>query len=209
MKHKSLPRLCFITHATNGRSHLEQVRMACDAGISWVQLRMKSTPGDEMLTIARQAKELCDTAGVMLSINDHLELAAAVGVKAVHLGREDRVPEEAKKILGTDSIIGATVNTAEDIFRLKRAPIDYIGLGPFRYTTTKKNLSMVLGPEGIRTLLNQIKKEMGEIPVLAIGGIFPEDVKSLTEVGCYGVAVASGIGEAEDYYKYLVVSSQW
>ena len=81
---------------------------------------------------------------------------------------------------------------------LHLAKVDYIGLGPFRFTTTKENLSPILGLEGYAKLIEQCRKENIDIPVIAIGGIVPEDITEIIETGIYGVAVSSVINKAKD-----------
>ncbi len=179
-------------------SHEENIARACAAGVSWVQLRVKDKPLEEVEGIAQRVKDICARNDARLIINDHVEVALKTGADGVHLGKEDMSPAEARALLSGDKIIGGTANTFEDIQRLQEAGVDYIGLGPFRYTATKKKLSPVLGLAGYQSILDQCKVHHIETPVIAIGGIEVEDVSAIRSTGVFGVAIASLINFAEN-----------
>ncbi|MCV9385827.1 thiamine phosphate synthase [Reichenbachiella ulvae] len=193
-----ISRLHYISQETNGKSHVENIEEACKAGVDWVQLRVKNKTDDELLSIAKEAKEVCKKHKAKLIINDHVQVAKKVKAHGVHLGKQDMAPKEAREILGDRPYIGGTANTWEDIQRLAEAKVDYIGLGPFRHTETKDNLSPVLGIKGISAILNNMIIEDLHIPIIAIGGIQVEDVFDLQLSGCHGVAIASLINTSED-----------
>ena len=178
-------RLYFVT---NGDEPVKQVAMACAAGIRWIQLRMKEASDAEVLAAALAAKPVCERYGCMLLVNDRVEVAIAAGVQGVHLGQFDMAVGEARRRLGEGRIIGGTANTMAQLQEHWRQGADYIGLGPYRYTMTKKNLSPVLGLEGYRAIMSGLKAEGVAIPVVAIGGIGAADVAPLLEAGLYGVA---------------------
>lgn len=182
--------LHYISQGKTPEEHLENIGRMCSAGANWVQLRLKNEPFDVMLKTAKTAKEICADFQVKLIINDFPEVAKQVGADGVHLGKKDICPLEARKILRRDKIIGGTANTLEDCQILLQKQVDYIGLGPFRFTTTKKNLSPVLGPEGYRELLANLVKNGNTVPVIAIGGITAVDVPVLTQCGVHGVAIS-------------------
>jgi thiamine-phosphate pyrophosphorylase len=178
--------------------HLQQVEAACGAGIRWIQLRMKQAGTDEFLDIAAAAKKICDAGDCALIINDRVEIAARVKAHGVHLGKLDMPPGEARRLLGDDFIIGGTANTVADIREHYRAGADYVGLGPYRFTTTKKNLSPILGLEGYRRIMDQLRQEQINIPVIAIGGIGKEDISSLLQAGVQGIAFSGLLVHAGD-----------
>jgi thiamine-phosphate diphosphorylase len=178
--------------------HVEQVEAACAAGIRWIQLRMKRATDEEMRVAAVAAKEICAAYGAMLLINDRVEIAADIGADGVHLGLQDMSVSQARRLLGEDRIIGGTANTLEDIREHYRQGADYIGLGPYRYTTTKENLSPVLGLGGYQRIMDQLRREGLSIPVVAIGGIGKEDIVPLLEVGLYGIAFSGMMVHAGD-----------
>lgn len=140
--------LQFITHQTENYSYLESARMALEGGCKWIQLRMKEASPEEVEAVALQLKPLCKAKEAILILDDHVELAKKLEVDGVHLGKKDMPIGEARQMLGEAFIIGGTANTFEDVKLHHAAGADYLGIGPFRFTTTKINLSPVLGLEG-------------------------------------------------------------
>ncbi|MGN6509623.1 MAG: thiamine phosphate synthase [Chitinophaga sp.] len=187
-----MERLLYISQETPESSHAENIRAACEAGCRWVQLRVKS--GD-VSAVAFEAKQICDHFGAKLSINDHPVIARTIGAYGLHVGLQDMPVNEARKIVGKDCWLGGTANTLSDALMHAAAGADYIGAGPFRFTTTKKNLSPILGIEGYRGLMKGIN---GKLPVLAIGGILLEDIPALMNTGVHGIAVSGLITHAPD-----------
>ena len=130
-------------------------------GIRWIQLRMKEAADAEVLGGGvGGAKPICERYGCMLLVNDRVEVAIAAGVQGVHLGQLDMPVAEARRLLGEGKIIGGTANTMAQLREHRRQGADYIGLGPYRYTTTKKNLSPVLGLEGYRAIMTGLRAEV-------------------------------------------------
>ena len=168
--------LQFITHQTDRYTCFESALMALEGGCKWIQLRMKEAPCEEVEAVALQLKPLCKEKEAILILDDHVELARKLEVDGVHLGKKDMPIDEARQLLGESFIIGGTANTFEDVVQHYRAGADYLGIGPFRFTTTKKNLSPVLGLEGYTAILSQMKEANIELPVVAIGGITYEAV---------------------------------
>lgn len=192
-----ISRLHYITQDTPV-SHAQLAKEACQAGIKWIQLRVKDKPDEEWKSIAIETKKVCDSFGVMLIINDNVHIAKEIGATGVHLGKTDMSVTEAREILGDKFIIGATANTFEDIKGLTKEMPDYIGLGPFRFTPTKKNLSPILGLEGYKKIARQCLLHNIAIPIIAIGGITDADVTELIDTGVYGLAVSSYITNAKN-----------
>jgi thiamine-phosphate pyrophosphorylase len=190
--------LYFLTMDEGPIGHLEQVEAACKAGIRWIQLRMKQAGADEVRETALAAKKICDAWNCLLIINDRVEIAAEVKAHGVHLGKLDMPVSEARRRLGDDIIIGGTANTIEDIREHYRQGADYIGLGPYRYTTTKKNLSPILGLEGYRQIISRLRQEGIPVPVVAIGGIGVKDAAPLLEAGVQGIAFSGLLVHAGD-----------
>lgn len=197
---KYIDRLQFITQDNiAGKTHVDLVRQACEAGIKWVQLRLKKETEEEQLQITLESKTLCQKYGVQLILNDHVELAKEVGVDGIHLGTTDMPIPEARAILGGNLIYGGSSNNLEDIKRLAKWKADYIGLGPLRFTTTKDDLNPVIGFEGYRETLLKMKKLGINIPLVAIGGIKADDIQQLLKDHVYGIALASGISAASNF----------
>lgn len=130
--------LQFITHFTDTYSYYDSARMALEGGCRWIQLRMKDTSVDEVEREAIRLQGLCKDYGATFIIDDHVELVNKIHADGVHLGKKDMPVAEARKILGKEFIIGGTANTFDDVKMHYEAGADYIGCGPFRFTTTKK-----------------------------------------------------------------------
>jgi thiamine-phosphate pyrophosphorylase len=193
---KRISQLHYITQEISGAEHHIKARQACEAGVDWVQLRVKDRSYNDWLDIALKTELVCRKYHARLIINDNPAIAKAAGADGVHLGKTDCSPKEARQLLGEHAIIGGTANTPDDILRLVEEKVDYIGLGPFRFTETKKNLSPVLGLEGYKNIVEFCAKEKILVPIIAIGGIRVEDVKSLIATGVHGIAVSSAINTA-------------
>ena len=188
----------FITHYTDRYTYLDSVRIALEGGCRWIQLRMKEASSEEIIPIAQEAMAMCRKYGATFIIDDHVELVKRLGADGVHLGKNDMPISEARRILGKDFIIGGTANTFEDVRMHAEAGADYIGCGPFRFTTTKKNLSPVLGLEGYTDIVSKMKVEGINLPIVAIGGITKEDIPSLMKTGINGIALSGSILRAEN-----------
>lgn len=198
-----ISRLHYITQDSPNKSHTQLIEEACVSGADWVQLRLKNKPYKEWKEIAVESLKICKKYNAKLIINDNLALAMEIGANGVHLGKEDMPTFKAREIAGKNFIIGGTANTFEDIKTHAKAGVDYIGLGPFRFTSTKEKLSPVLGLEGYNNIIEKCLKENISVPVIAIGGIMPNDVESLVKTGIYGIAVASAITHSEDKFQTI------
>lgn len=194
--------LQFITHPSEHYSIAEEAQMAIEGGCRWIQLRMKDASDDEVRQVAMEIIPMCRETDTFLIIDDRVELVNELKVSGVHLGKNDMDPLEAREILGPHAIIGITANTAEDIIRYKGKDVDYVGLGPFRHTTTKKNLSPVLGIEGYTSVISQVRQAGVELPIVAIGGITIDDIDAIMATGVNGIAVSGAIINAPAPVEY-------
>jgi thiamine-phosphate pyrophosphorylase len=185
-----ISRLHYIT--TNAQA----AELACRGGVRWVQLRVKNLPADEWRQRALDVQAVCRHHGATFIINDNPALALEIGADGVHLGKQDMPPAEARALLGPDFIIGGTANTFADIEGLVAAGVEYIGLGPFRFTTTKEKLSPILGLSGYAEIMAQCQAAGFTMPVVGIGGVELADVAELLAAGLHGVAVSGAIGGA-------------
>lgn len=189
----------FITHATADYSCIDSAEMALRGGCRWVQLRMKEADESLLEQTAVEVQQMCRAYGATFIIDDNVLLAKRLKADGVHLGRHDMPIADARRILGRDFIIGGTVNTLDDVVELvQTTPPDYFGCGPFRYTTTKKNLSPILGLEGYRKLLEGMRERQIRIPLVAIGGITRADIPPLLATGVSGIALSGGVLKSED-----------
>ena len=185
--------LQYTSHFTPQISYAEGIRMALEGGCRWIQLRMKDAPAEEIIACAEEVLPLCRRHGANFLLADHVELVRQLGADGVHLGKNDMPVDEARKILGPDIIIGGTANTIEDIIRLHKQGADYIGCGPFRFTTTKKNLSPILGLDGYKSIVLKMKELGIDLPIVAIGGITVEDIPAVMGTGVSGIALSGAI----------------
>jgi thiamine-phosphate pyrophosphorylase len=199
-----MEQLLFISQEKKTQSHIHSIEEACKAGVKWIQLRVKDKSEEMVYQMAQQAKAICEEFGARLIINDYPAIAKAVKADGVHLGKEDMPVKVVREIVGKQFMIGATANTFEDIEKHYNDGADYIGLGPYRFTTTKKNLSPILGLKGYQEILNQCRAANMYIPIIAIGGIELDDIENIVQTGVHGVAVSSLIALAND--KKQVVS---
>ena len=190
--------LQFITHYTGRYTYFDSARMALAGGCRWIQLRMKEATEEEVEKEAIRVQDLCRQYGATFIIDDHVALAKKLHADGVHLGKKDMPIAEARKLLGKDFIIGGTANTFEDVRMHYAAGADYIGCGPFRFTTTKKNLSPVLGLEGYRNIVSRMKEAGINLPIVAIGGIAFEDIPAIMQTGVSGIALSGSILRADD-----------
>jgi len=185
-----ISRLQFITASASA------AELACRGGVRWVQLRAKNLPAAAWRQLALDVQAVCRHHGAALIINDNPALALEIGAAGVHLGQQDMPPAEARALLGPNFIIGGTANTFADVEKLVAAGVDYIGLGPFRFTTTKEKLSPMLGLAGYAELLAQCRAAGFATPVVGIGGVALADVTALLATGLHGVAVAGALSGA-------------
>lgn len=194
--------LQFITHPSDRYTIPEEVQMAIEGGCKWIQLRMKDATYDEMKSTALEIIPICRENDIILVIDDNVELVNELRVHGVHLGKNDMDPRKAREILGPHAIIGVTANTADDILSFRGIDVDYVGVGPFRHTTTKKNLAPVIGLDGYKDIVAKVTAAGNKLPLVAIGGITLEDVTEIMATGVQGIAVSGSIINAPDPVRY-------
>ena len=198
--------LQFISHYTDKYSYLDSIRLALQGGCRWIQLRMKDATDDEVRPVAIEAQKLCREYGATFVIDDRVALVKELHADGVHLGKNDMPIAEARRILGPDYIIGGTANTIWDVKAHYAASADYIGCGPFRFTTTKQKLSPVLGLDGYRRIIIEMRAAHIDIPIVAIGGITKDDIPAILATGITGIALSGTVLRAAnpiDEMKHL------
>lgn len=169
------------------RSLEEQTMLALDGGATAIQLRDKTMSSAEMIKIARQMTELCHSKGAKLFVNDRLDVALESGADGCHLGQSDGSLAEARKLAPAPFLIGLSVHNPRQAQLALEQGADYIGVGAVFPTGTKDDTS-VIGLEGLREVA-----ESTSLPIVAIGGISADNVRSVMEAGASGVAVISAI----------------
>ena len=199
--------LQFISHYTEKYSYLDSIRLALQGGCRWIQLRMKDATDDEVRPVAIEAQKLCREYGATFVIDDRVALVKELHADGVHLGKNDMPIAEARRILGPDYIIGGTANTFEDVKSHYESGADYIGCGPYRFTTTKQKLSPVLGLDGYRRIIIEMRAAHIDIPIVAIGGITQADIPAILATGITGIALSGTVLRAAnpiDEMKHLI-----
>ncbi len=185
-----LPRVYPLTDVQlSGLSHAEQVRLLSAGGASFVQLREKQAPALEFYEQAKAAVAVAVRSGVKVIINDRVDVALAAGAHGVHLGQDDIPPEAARRLLGSEAIIGYSTHTVEQAVGALAMPVDYIAIGPIFQTATKTDTSPVLGLEGLRA----VRRATGDFPLVAIGGITHANAAEVIAAGADSVAVISAL----------------
>lgn len=183
-----LPKLYPITDVRlSGLSHAEQVTRFIEGGATLVQLREKHLSPREFYQEAEAALRVARERGVRLIINDRSDIALALGADGVHLGQDDLPPEAARELLGPTAIIGFSTHNIDQAIAAARLPVDYIAIGPIFTTSSKENPDPIVGIKGLRL----VREQASQMPIVAIGGINDENVRSVLEAGADAVAVIS------------------
>ncbi|WP_316789028.1 thiamine phosphate synthase [Pedobacter frigoris] len=190
-----IDKLHYISQSPENGSHLDSIDKVLQSGGKWIQLRVKNQPEEIVLDLALRANSLCQSYGAKLIVNDYPEIARAAGAYGVHLGLDDMPIRTAREIVGEQMIIGGTANTFQHILTRVADGANYIGLGPYRFTSTKEKLSPIIGLAGYQAIMEQVRNEGLDIPIIAIGGIETEDIPLLMETGLYGVAVSGALSK--------------
>ena len=201
----NLPKLYPITDCgLSGLSHAEQVRRLSAGGATFIQLREKHLPPRDFYREAEEALLIARSSGLRLIINDRVDIALALKAHGVHLGQDDLPPAAARKLLGERAIIGYSTHSVEQAREAARLPVDYIAIGPIFETKSKENPEAVVGLEGLRS----VRQAVGDIPLVAIGGIGRENIQETLAAGADSLAVISlllaGEGEIEDLTREIM-----
>ena len=187
-------------------THAAQAEQLCAGGARWIQLRMKGAPASAWLETATAVVEICRAHDAICIVNDSVDVAIAARAHGVHLGSRDEDWRAARRRLGSTLLLGGTVNHATDAARATEAGcLDYVGIGPWRFTANKQNLAPILGAEGVRPLVAQLEG----LPAWIIGGIEAEDLPAVRATGARGAAVSSTLfrgGRIEENYRALVAA---
>lgn len=188
----------FITHHNDRFSYVDSAAMALEGGCRWIQLRMKEATNEAIIAAAKQIEPMCRKYNATFIIDDHVELVTEIKADGVHLGQKDMRVDEARQLLGDRYIIGGTANTFDQIKEHFYRGANYVGCGPFRFTTTKKNLASILGIEGYRQIIRKMKENNIDIPIVAIGGIKYDDIRPILQAGITGIALSGSILNADN-----------
>lgn len=196
---KYVERFHYLTQDLPGRSHAEQVRIACESGAKWIQYRCLTKDDAALIAEIGELAAICDDWGTTLVLTDHYHLLDQVDAQGVHIEDMDADLAAVRQAIGPEKTLGASATSFEQVRRLAGlGVVDYIGCGPFAETLTKPNDYPLLGVEGYRRIAGRMQAEDIDIPVLAVGGIGIGDADALLETGVYGIAVSAAINLAAD-----------
>lgn len=175
-----------------------------DAGVEILQLRAKDYTTGRFLDLARATMAALGGRRVPLIINDRVDVALAAGAAGVHLGRGDLAPVDARRLLGEDRVVGVTAHDQVELAEVDPTVADYVGYGAVFGTRTRAGAT-ICGPEALTAAV-----AASTLPVVAIGGIAPDNVEALRGSGVSAVAAASGLipdrtspGAVEEFLRVL------
>ena len=171
---------------------LEKIETACRSGVTIVQLREKNLTTHQYYQLAKQVKEITDAYQVPLIIDDRLDICLAVDAAGLHIGDDELPVSVARKVLGSEKILGVTAKTVKRALEAEEGGADYLGTGAIFPTTTKENAPITL-ISTLKTICQRVA-----IPVVAIGGLTSENIEQLIGTGIAGVAVVRDLMQAED-----------
>ncbi|MEO5788833.1 thiamine phosphate synthase [Gelidibacter sp.] len=185
-----IPKLHYISQGNSPKEHLENIQKACSSGAELVQLRLKNVSDKKYLKLAEEAREITSHFQTRLIINDNYKIAKTVKADGVHLEASEVCPTVVRDYLFSWQMIGGTANTLQDCETLISKDVDYIGLGPFRFTATKEHLPTILGLSGYSAIMDVLDTKT---PIIGVGGITTDDVKDILATGISGLAVSGAI----------------
>lgn len=194
---RTMLRKYFIMGSQNcKRDPVQVLEEAAGAGITAFQYREKgegSLTGDEKINLGRKLREICKRHGIPFIVNDDVELVEILEADGIHVGQDDRSIAELRELF-PDKIIGLSISDQEELEKSPLAFADYIGAGPMFPTGSKKDAKPVAGPEWIR----ELRRQHPDLPIVGIGGIYPENATQVLEAGADGVSFISAVTQAKD-----------
>jgi thiamine-phosphate pyrophosphorylase len=176
-----------------GWTHLKWAKLFLDCGIRFFQVREKQLPASSLLAQLVDIQSMCVEKNAALIVNDRLDLALASGAAGVHLGQDDLPVRDARRIGGTDLIVGISTHSEGEFLLAQDLDVDYVAIGPAYESPTKPEARTPIGIDRIAALAARKRK-----PLVAIGGISPVRARELWDVGVDSVAVISDITESSD-----------
>ena len=194
---------------SQGRSNLEVLEAVIQGGARIIQLREKEYPKKDLYHLALKFREMTAKAGVLLIINDHVDIALGVEADGVHLGQED-LPLTVARQLAPELLIGASTHFLEDALQAQRDGADYVNIGPIFPTRTKEGVERVLGPEAIAKISPHV-----EVDFTVMGGINEANIDQVLAQGARRVAMVTAITKAPDiaakvrFLKEKIMEFSW
>ena len=192
---KYVSKFHYLTHDLPNCTHIEQARIACEAGANWIQYRCLTKSDNELIDEINQIAVICDDWGATLIITNHYHLLTEIDAQGIHIEDFDANFDDIRTEIGPDKTLGASATNIKRLLAIQATGVvDYCGYGPFAHTNTKPNDKPLLGFEGYRSL----QRHQIELPVIAVGGIRLADVDLLLGTGIYGIAVSAAVNLAAD-----------
>lgn len=176
----------------DGRSLADCVRQVISGGVTFVQLREKSAPREEVVALGRELLEICRNARVPFVVDDDVEVAIEIGADGVHVGQDDMACSQARAMLGPNAIVGVSAQTLDQALAAQAAGADYLGVGALIPTPTKPD-AVDVSLEELRVICDAV-----DIPVVGIGGLNAKTIGRLSGSGADGAAVVSALFSSED-----------
>jgi thiamine-phosphate pyrophosphorylase len=162
-------------------------------GVRFVQLRAKALASGPLLELASAMAEDVVAAGGIFVLNDRADLAVLAAASGVHVGQEDLPPEDARRLVGPDRVVGLSTHTHEQIGAAVAAPISYLAVGPMFETITKETGYTAVGLPLLRDAVTVTRAQTRVVPVVAIGGITLERAPALIDAGAASIAVITDL----------------
>jgi len=175
-----------------GRSSVDIAEAALRAGVRVVQVREKEAGARRAFEIATAVRELASGYGALMIVNDRVDIALAVAADGVHLGQDDLPIEAARRLLGPDALIGLSITEPSQLRAPDAALADYLGVGAVFPTGTKADAAL----PGL-ALLGEARAATSA-PIVAIGGIKPENAARPIAAGADSLAVITAVTQAAD-----------
>ena len=188
--------ICGTQDIPEGKSLEQVVTQALESGVTMFQFREKGSKvsqDKEIEQLALKLKELCHNYQVPFIVNDNVALALKVQADGIHVGQDDAKVEDFFEQFH-DKIIGLSVSNLDELKRSDLTHVDYIGVGPIYQTPSKSDASTPVGPEMILTL----RKEIGDFPIVAIGGVTENNARAVVDAGADGISVISAIARSQN-----------
>ena len=188
--------ICGTQDIHEGKSLEQVVTQALESGVTMFQFREKGSKVSQdkkIEQLALKLKELCHNYQVPFIVNDNVALALKVQADGIHVGQDDAKVEDFFEQFH-DKIIGLSVSNLDELKRSDLTHVDYIGVGPIYQTPSKSDASTPVGPEMILTL----RKEIGNFPIVAIGGVTENNAQAVVDAGADGISVISAIARSQN-----------
>jgi thiamine-phosphate pyrophosphorylase len=178
---------------SRGRDNITVVKAAIDGGATTIQLRNKTASTRILIEEGLVLRALTRERGVLLIVNDRIDVALAVDADGVHVGQEDMPASMARQLLGTDRILGVSVSNHTEAEEAIAAGADYLGVSPIFPSATKTDTGPATGIDFLADLAAR-----HQTPLVAIGGITTQNATAIMQAGATGIAVITAIISAED-----------